>query len=276
MGTLYLVGTPIGNLNDFSPRALEILQSVDFIAAEDTRVTLKLLNHFGLKKTMVSYFEHNAAERGAQIIERLLGGESCAIVTDAGMPCISDPGEGLVALCHDHGVPVAAVPGPTAAMTALAMSGLPTAHFVFEGFLPVKKSERSERLLSLSPLSQTLIFYEAPHKLRQTLSDLLEAFGDRRISLCRELTKIYEEAVRTTLSAAVEEYRTREPKGEYVLIAEGAALRQTDEALTLSQAAELVVQLAAKGTSLSDAARQVARESGYPKSELYRTALSLQ
>ena len=273
MGTLYLVGTPIGNLGDFSPRAVEVLSSVDFIAAEDTRVTLKLLNHFGIKKSLVSYFEHNAKVRGPELIERLLNGESGAIVTDAGMPCISDPGEGLVALCHDHGVPVAAVPGPTAAMTALAISGLLTARFAFEGFLPVKKSERAARLEEVKKLPYTLIYYEAPHKLRQTLADLLEGLGDRRVSLCRELTKLYEEAERTTLAAAVEEYAAREPKGEYVLIVEGAAPEAAGEGLTLSQAAELVAQLAGSGVSLSDAARQVARDSGYPKSELYRLAL---
>ena len=273
MGTLYLVGTPIGNLGDFSPRAAEILASVDFIAAEDTRVTMKLLSHFGIKKPLVSYFEHNAAERGPHIVERLQAGEDAAIVTDAGMPCISDPGEGLVALCHEHGIPIKAVPGPTAAMTALAVSGLPTKHFVFEGFLPVKKSERQERLELLRPLPQTLIFYEAPHKLITTLSDLLETLGDRRISLCREITKIYEEADLTTLSGAVTEYETREPRGEYVLIVEGAPEKTPGEGLTLEAAAQLVRDLAASGVSLSDAAKQVARDSGYRKGELYKLAL---
>ena len=273
MGTLYLVGTPIGNLGDFSPRAAEILASVDFIAAEDTRVTMKLLSHFGIKKPLVSYFEHNAADRGPHIVERLQAGEDAAIVTDAGMPCISDPGEGLVALCHEHGIPIKAVPGPTAAMTALAVSGLPTKHFVFEGFLPVKKSERQERLELLRPLPQTLIFYEAPHKLITTLSDLLETLGDRRISLCREITKIYEEADLTTLSGAVTEYETREPRGEYVLIVEGAPEKTPGEGLTLEAAAQLVRDLAASGVSLSDAAKQVARDSGYRKGELYKLAL---
>lgn len=182
MGTLYVVGTPIGNLGDLSPRAVEILRTVDFIAAEDTRVTLKLLNHFDIKSTLVSYHEHNAAQRGPELLQRLLCGESGAIVTDAGMPCISDPGEGLVALCHDNGVSLAAVPGPTAAMTALAISGLPTGRFAFEGFLPVKKGERTERLEELKALPHTLIFYEAPHRLRQTLDDLLTGLGDRRVT----------------------------------------------------------------------------------------------
>ena len=273
MGTLYVVGTPIGNLGDLSPRAVEILRTVDFIAAEDTRVTLKLLNHFDIKNTLVSYHEHNAAQRGPELLQRLLCGESGAIVTDAGMPCISDPGEGLVALCHDNGVPLAAVPGPTAAMTALAISGLPTGRFAFEGFLPIKKGERAERLEGLKALPHTLIFYEAPHRLRQTLDDLLAGLGDRRVTLCREITKVYEEACRTTLCAAAEEYRTREPRGEYVLIVEGEIAGQGAASLTEGQAAALVVQLCGSGVSLSDAAKQVARDSGYKKGELYRLAL---
>ena len=273
MGTLYVVGTPIGNLGDLSPRAVEILRTVDFIAAEDTRVTLRLLNHFDIKNTLVSYHEHNAAQRGPELLQRLLCGENGAIVTDAGMPCISDPGEGLVALCHDNGVPLAAVPGPTAAMTALAISGLPTGRFAFEGFLPIKKSERTERLEALKALPHTLIFYEAPHRLRQTLDDLLAGLGDRRVTLCREITKVYEEACRTTLCAAAEEYRTREPRGEYVLIVEGKTAGQETAALTEEQAAALVVQLCGSGVSLSDAAKQVARDSGCKKSELYRLAL---
>lgn len=277
MGTLYIVGTPIGNLGDFSPRAIELLKSVDFIAAEDTRVTLKLLNHFEIKNTLVSYHEHNAATRGPELLQRLAGGENGAIVTDAGMPCISDPGEGLVALCHESGIPVATVPGPTAAMTALAASGLSTERFLFEGFLPVKKNERRERLALVEKLPYTLIFYEAPHKLRQTLDDLLAALGDRPITLCRELTKLHEEMCRTTLAAAVEEYKTREPRGEYVLIVAGAtAEAQSETALTEEEAARLVLRLAEGGCSLSDAAKQVAKESGYRKGDLYRLALELQ
>ena len=215
MSTLYIIGTPIGNLGDIGPRALEVLGQVDFIAAEDTRVSIKLLNHFGIKKPMISYYQHNIRERGEQILRRIQAGESCAVITDAGMPCISDPGEELVALCHDAGVPVRVVPGPTAALSALAASGLPTGRFAFEGFLSVKPASRRERLAQVRGDSRTLIFYEAPHKLRGTLSDMAEAFGgERRITLCREITKIYEEYIRTTLAQAVELYREREPKGE--------------------------------------------------------------
>ena len=203
-GTLYVVGTPIGNLGDFSPRAIETLQSVDFIAAEDTRVTLKLLNHFDIKKPMVSYYEHNIRQRGEMIVGRLLQGESCAIVTDAGMPCISDPGEDLVALCAQHGIPTVVVPGPSAAISALAVSGLSTSRFSFEGFLTTNKRGRQEHLQALVDDTHTLIFYEAPHKLPATLKDMLTVLGDRPISLVRELTKLHEEVFRTTLAAAVE------------------------------------------------------------------------
>ena len=257
MGTLYIVGTPIGNLGDFSPRAIEILKTVDFIAAEDTRVTLKLLNHFEIRNTLISYHEHNAAARGPELLERLLNGENGAIVTDAGMPCISDPGEGLVALCHENEVEIATVPGPTAAMTALAASGLPTGKFLFEGFLPIKKGERDA----------------APHRLRQTLAALLEGLGDRPITLCRELTKLHEEMQRTTLAAAVAEYAEREPRGEYVLIVAGAAVNDATAQMSLEQAAALVRRLAGEGQSLSDAAKQVAKETGYRKGDLYRLAL---
>ena len=273
MGTLYIVGTPIGNLGDFSPRAVEVLQTVDFIAAEDTRVTLKLLNHFEIHSTLISYHEHNAAARGPELLERLLRGENGAIVTDAGMPCISDPGEGLVALCHENGVEIATVPGPTAAMTALAASGLPTGKFLFEGFLPIKKGERDAALQTVCRLPHTLIFYEAPHRLRQTLAALLEGLGNRPITLCWELTKLHEEMQRTTLAKAVEEYTTREPRGEYVLIVAGVEESDPAARMTLEQAAALVCRLAADGQSLSDAAKQVAKETGYRKGELYRLAL---
>ena len=273
MSTLYIIGTPIGNLGDIGPRALEVLGQVDFIAAEDTRVSMKLLNHFGIKKPMISYYQHNIRERGEQILRRIQAGESCAVITDAGMPCISDPGEELVALCHDAGVPVRVVPGPTAALSALAASGLPTGRFAFEGFLSVKPSSRRERLAQVRGDSRTLIFYEAPHKLRGTLSDLAEAFGgERRITICREITKIYEEYIRTTLAQAVELYREREPKGEYVLIVEGAP-EEKGSSLTFGEAVELVVQMAGCGVSLSDAAKNVAADSGYKKGELYRAAL---
>ena len=273
MGTLYIVGTPIGNLGDFSPRAVEMLKTVDFIAAEDTRVTLKLLNHFGIRATLISYHEHNAAARGPELLQRLMNGESGAIVTDAGMPCISDPGEELVALCHENGIALATVPGPTAAMTALAASGLPTGKFLFEGFLPVKKGEREAALQAVARLPHTLIFYEAPHRLRQTLAALLESLGDRPVTLCRELTKLHEELRRTTLAAAAAEYAEREPRGEYVLIVEGAGEDNPAEQMTPEQAAALVRRLAGDGQSLSDAAKQVAKETGYRKGELYRLAL---
>lgn len=273
MSVLYIVGTPIGNLGDISPRALEVLREVDFIAAEDTRVTVKLLNHFGIKKPLVSYYQHNLRERGQEIVRRILSGESCAIVTDAGMPCVSDPGEDLVALCHDENIPVRVVPGPTAALSALAASGLPTGRFAFEGFLSVKSASRRERLEEVKDDPRTLIFYEAPHKLRATLSDMAEAFGgERRVTLCRELTKVYEETLRTTLAQAVELYREREPKGEYVLIIEGAPPADAP-ALTFQEAVELVVQMSACGVSLSDAAKSIAADSGYKKGELYKAAL---
>ncbi|MFA9380957.1 MAG: 16S rRNA (cytidine(1402)-2'-O)-methyltransferase, partial [Acetanaerobacterium sp.] len=203
---LYVVGTPIGNLGDFSPRAREVLSSVDFIAAEDTRVTLKLLNHFEIKKPMVSYYEHNLRERGEYIMGRILAGEQCAIVTDAGMPCISDPGEDLVRLCRDSGVPIEVVPGPSAVISALAVSGLTTSRFSFEGFLSMAKKARTAHLAEVKDNPRTLIFYEAPHKLCATLADMLRVLGDRRISLARELTKLYEEVRKTTLSEAVAYY----------------------------------------------------------------------
>ena len=273
MGTLYIVGTPIGNLSDFSPHAIEVLKSVDFIAAEDTRVTLKLLNHFEIRTTLISYHEHNAASRGPELLQRLMNGENGAIVTDAGMPCISDPGEELVSLCHDNNIPLATVPGPTAAMTALAASGLPTDRFLFEGFLPIKKGERDAALQMVSRLPHTLIFYEAPHRLRQTLAALLEGLGDRPVTLCRELTKLHEELCRTTLAAAAAEYTQREPRGEYVLIVAGAEENGSSDQVTMEQAVGLVRRLAADGASLSDAARQIAKETGYRKGELYRQAL---
>lgn len=273
MGTLYIVGTPIGNLSDFSPHAIEVLKSVDFIAAEDTRVTLKLLNHFEIRATLISYHEHNAASRGPELLQRLMNGENGAIVTDAGMPCISDPGEELVSLCHDNNIPLATVPGPTAAMTALAASGLPTDRFLFEGFLPIKKGERDAALQMVSRLPHTLIFYEAPHRLRQTLAALLEGLGDRPVTLCRELTKLHEELCRTTLAAAAAEYTQREPRGEYVLIVAGAEENGSSDQVTMEQAVGLVRRLAADGASLSDAARQIAKETGYRKGELYRQAL---
>ena len=271
-GILYIVATPIGNLDDMPPRVAATFGAADFVAAEDTRVTLKLLNHLGLKKPMMSYYEH-ALHHGAAILDRIEAGESCALCSDAGMPCISDPGEGLVALCHENEVEIATVPGPTAAMTALAASGLPTGKFLFEGFLPIKKGERDAALQAVSRLPHTLIFYEAPHRLRQTLAALLEGLGDRPITLCRELTKLHEEMQRTTLAAAVAEYAEREPRGEYVLIVAGAAVNDATAQMSLEQAAALVRRLAGEGQSLSDAAKQVAKETGYRKGDLYRLAL---
>ena len=270
-GKLYVVGSPIGNLGDFSPRAIETLKTVDFICAEDTRVTAVLLAKFEIKKPMISYHEHNAKQRGQELLPRLLDGESCAVITDAGMPCISDPGEELVKLCAEHGIEVAAVPGATAAMTALAISGLPAKRFCFEGFLSTTKRIRREHLEQLKALPQTLIFYEAPHKLKNTLSDLLEVLGDRRISLCRELTKLHEEVQRGRIAEMVKLYEEREPRGEYVLVVEGAGETKAEE-LTLQQAAELARRLMSQGMKASEASREAAKRSGYSKSEIYRIA----
>ena len=271
-GTLYVVGTPIGNLGDFSPRAIETLKAVDFIAAEDTRVTQKLLNHFEIKKPMMSYYQHNLRERGEEIIARIEAGENCAIVTDAGMPCISDPGEDLVHLCAERGVAVAVVPGPVAAMSALAISGLPTSRFSFEGFLSTNNKNRAEHLRQIRDDRHTLIFYEAPHKLIYTLEDMLAVLGDRRIALCRELTKLHEEVIRTTFSGALALYKEKSPRGEYVLIIEGAP-EAAETVLTFEEAVERVKSLREEGLSVSDAAKQVAKETGYKKGDLYRTAL---
>lgn len=275
MGKLYIVGSPIGNLGDFSPRAIETLKSVDFICAEDTRVTAVLLAKFDIKKPMISYHEHNAKQRGQELLPRLLEGESCAVITDAGMPCISDPGEELVKLCCRHGVEVVAVPGATAAMTALAISGLPTKRFCFEGFLSTTKRIRREHLEQLKSLPQTLIFYEAPHKLKNTLADLLEVLGDRRISLCREMTKLHEEVQRGTIAEMAELYGEREPRGEYVLVVEGAK-EATGSELTLEQAADLARELIDNGMKPSEASKEAAKQSGYSKSEIYRTVIEEQ
>lgn len=271
-GILYLVGTPIGNLNDFSPRAVETMKSVDFIAAEDTRVTLKLLNHFGIHKELLSYYEHNKIESAAVIIPRLLGGENCALVSDAGMPAISDPGEELVRLCAEQGITVATVPGPSAVVTALALSGLPTQRFTFEGFLSTSNKSRREHLESLRHEHRTLVIYEAPHKLRETLADLLETLGDRDIALCRELTKLHEECIRTTLSGAVALYQEERPRGEYVLVIRGEPVEKGPRR-TLEEALELVTEYRASGLPLKEAARQAAAETGQSKNDLYHAAL---
>ncbi len=271
MGKLYLVGTPIGNLGDMTYRAVETLKNADFICAEDTRVTAKLLNHFEIKKPLVSYHEHNARQAGEGICSRILAGEDAAIVTDAGMPCISDPGEQLVKLCAEKGITVEVVPGPTAAMSAVAISGLDTSRFQFEGFLPVPKKQRHLRLAAVKDSTATLIFYEAPHKLRGTLDDLLSFLGDRKISLCRELTKLHEEVIRTTLSEAVSYYRDKEPRGEYVLVVQGAA--EASSAGTIEEALEQVKALVDKGMRGADACKQVAAATGFSKGELYNMLL---
>lgn len=273
-GTLYVVGTPIGNLSDFSPRAVEILQSVDFIAVEDTRVTLKLLNHFEIKKPMVSYHEHNLRERGAGIIDRILSGESAAVVSDAGMPCISDPGEDLVRLAAEAGITAVVIPGPSAAVSALCLSGLSTSRFSFEGFLSTNRHNRMEHLQSLIRDTHTLIFYEAPHKLLTTLHDIRNVLGNRRLSICRELTKLHEEVIRTDFDGAIALYEGKPPKGEFVLIIEGAAPEREPEG-TLEEAVAQARKLVDAGTKQTDAAKQVAAETGFKKSEIYAAMLTL-
>ena len=273
-GTLILVPTPIGNLGDISPRAAQALAEADFIAAEDTRVTLKLLNHLGLKKPMVSYYEHNKVTSGAAIVERLRNGETCSLVTDAGTPAISDPGEDLVRLCADAGLPVTAIPGPCAAVTALAISALPTGRFTFEGFLSINKKSRREHLDSLRNETRTMIFSEAPHKLIATLTDFRKTFGpERRISLCRELTKLHEEVLRMTLDAAVSFYDKLEPKGEYVLILEGAR-KVEEQGPSMDACLQQVRDLRDSGMSLKDAVKQVSKAKGIPKNTLYEAAIS--
>ena len=270
--TLYLVGTPIGNLGDLSDRAKKVLTEVDFIAAEDTRNSMKLCTVLGIKKELVSYFEHNKRASGERIVARLLAGESCALVTDAGMPAVSDPGEDIVRLCADAGITVSVIPGPCAAISALAMSGLPTGRFTFEGFLSAQKGERRRQLEALSSEMRTMIFYEAPHKLLKTLSDMAAIFGEgRRISLCRELTKLNEEAIRTTLGDAVRYYEEREPRGEYVLIVEGASEpSEKDNPLLSLSTAEHVQHYIDAGMAKMDAIKAAAKDRGVPKSELYR------
>ena len=268
-GILYLVGTPIGNLGDFSPRARETLEQADFIAAEDTRVTMKLLNHFGIKKPMVRYYEHNRAASGERILARLLAGESCALVTDAGMPAISDPGEDLVRLCAGHGVPIAVVPGPSAVVSALALSALSTQRFCFEGFLSTAKRSRFAHLDSLKNERRTMVFYEAPHKLLRTLEDMARCFGgDRPVALCRELTKLHEETLRTTFDGAIAHFTETPPKGEFVLVVSGAP-EQAEEGMTLEQALDLVERYRAAGESLKNACKKAAADSGFSKNELY-------
>lgn len=272
-GTLYLVPTPIGNLSDLSPRAVETLAGADFIAAEDTRVTLKLLNHFAIKKSMVAYYRHNTTAGGQAILKRLLNGETCALVSDAGTPAVSDPGEELVKLCVEHGVDVVALPGPCALTTALSVSGLPTGRFTFEGFLAMNKKNRRDHLASLKNEPRTMIFYEAPHKLLTTLQDLSAVFGpDRPVSLCRELTKLHEEVIRTTLAGAANHYRDQTPKGEFVLVVAGAE-PVLAEAPDPNDALAQVNALRQEGASLKDAVRQVADALGLKRNLLYSMAV---
>jgi len=269
-GILYVTGTPIGNLSDLSPRAVETLKSVDFIAAEDTRVTLKLLNHFGIKKPMVSYFEHNKRERGEIICARIEQGENCAIVTDAGMPCISDPGEDLVKLCEERGIKTVVIPGPSAVISALAVSGLSTGRFTFEGFLSVNKKSRSDHLKSLANEHRTMIFYEAPHKLPQTLRDFYASFGDRKLTIVREITKIHEEVIRTTTKNAAENLSDGSVKGEIVLVLEGAPQVDDTEEFTLEYAVETAKKLIENGARATDAAKEAAALTGFKKNEIYK------
>lgn len=268
-GIIFVVGTPIGNLSDLTPRAAETLEKVDFIAAEDTRVTLKLLNHLGIKKPMISYFEHNKLQRGEEICRRILEGESCAIVTDAGMPCISDPGEELIKQCAEYGIKTEVVPGPSAVISALCVSGLSTGRFTFEGFLSVNKKSRKEHLDALKDEQRTMIFYEAPHKLPNTLKDLYERFGERRLTICRELTKLHEEIIRTTTKEAFEIYSEGTLKGEIVLVLEGAE-KGTEKKFTLEEAVALAEKFMTEGKKTSDAAKQAASVTGFKKNDIYK------
>ena len=271
--TLYLVGTPIGNLADMSERAKKVLSEVDFIAAEDTRNSMKLISLFGIKKEMVSYHEHNKKASGERIVDRLVLGESCALITDAGMPAISDPGEDLVRLCAERGVTVSVIPGPSAVVSALALSALSTVRFAFEGFLPPQKNERRKRLENVRYDDRTLVFYEAPHKLKSTLADMAEVFGEcRKISLCRELTKLNEEIMRTELGDAVLYYDANEPRGEYVLVVEGysGAIPQSDAEAMPDNPFEHVAKYEAEGMKRMDAIKRAARDRGISKSEMYK------
>ena len=274
-GMLYLVPTPIGNLGDISIRCRQTLEEVDFIAAEDTRVSLKLLNHLGMKKSLVSYYEHNKAAKGNVILERILAGETCALVSDAGSPAISDPGEDLVKQCAEAGITVCAIPGPCAVITALSISGQSTGRFCFEGFLSTAKKSRREHLQALAEEQRTMIFYEAPHKLLSTLEDMAEVFGpERPISLCRELTKLHEEVVRTTLGSAIEKYTENPPKGEFVLVVAGATPK-AETPPSAEDAGAYVARLMEGGMSRKDAIKQTVQDLKLPKNVVYDAALKL-
>ncbi len=270
-GKLYVVGTPIGNLGDFSPRAIETLEKADFLAVEDTRVTVKLLNHFEIKKEMLSYYEHNKASRGNLILERLLRGETCALVSDAGMPGISDPGEDLVRLCYENNISVESVPGPSAITTALSISGMPSGRFCFEGFLTNQKNGRRLHLEELKSEKRTMVFYEAPHKLLATLDDMLNIWGERDIAVVRELTKVHETVFHTNLSGALEHYTQNTPRGEFVLIISGA--KEEKKEYTLEDAVEIAKKLVAQGHSTSFAAKEAAAVTGIKKGDIYKTLL---
>jgi len=274
IGTLYLIATPIGNLSDISARALKTLQEADFIAAEDTRVTRKLLEHYSIKKPLVSYYQHNTRVSGDKILARILEGESCALVTDAGTPGISDPGEALVKLCADEGIPMAVIPGPCAAVAALSISGLSVERFTFEGFLTTDKKKRSLHLEELKQEKRTMVFYEAPHKLKRTLADMLKAFGDRYISISREMTKIFEETLRMTLSEAVEHFEATPPRGEFVLVVEGVSGVSTDADSNLENAISLAADLIANGMSARDAVKKAADETGCSRNALYKAVIA--
>lgn len=271
-GKLYIVGTPIGNLSDFSPRAIQTLKDVDFLAVEDTRVTVKLLNHFEIKKEMLAYYEHNKNSKGNLIIERLLKGENCALVSDAGMPAISDPGEDLVKAAYENGIAVESVPGPSALITALAISGMPSGRFCFEGFLTMNKIGRREHLNSLKTEKRTMIFYEAPHKLVATLNDMLNTFGDRKIAIVRELTKLHETVFHTTLKEAAEHYTENAPRGEFVLIVNGA--KEEAAVYNLDDALKIANRLIEEGQSTSAAAKEAANITGLKKGEIYKSLLN--
>ena len=271
-GRLYLVATPIGNLSDISVRALKVISEVDFIAAEDTRNSVRLLTHFGIKKPLVAYHEHNKREKGEEICEKLISGESCALITDAGTPAVSDPGEDLVRLCAEKDIPVTSLPGCCAAITALTLSALPTGRFVFEGFLSAQKKERRERLFELRGEERTMIFHEAPHKLKSTLADMEEIFGaDRRIALCRELTKLNEDIMRTTLGTALDFYGENEPRGEYVLVLEGGKSQGCKELFWENMSvSEHVEHYIGMGFERMDAIKKTAKDRGVNKNSIYK------
>ena len=278
-GTLYVVGTPIGNLSDFSPRAVQTLREVDFIAAEDTRVTQKLLSHFQIKKPMISYYQHNLRERGEEILARIEAGENCAIATDAGMPCISDPGEALVGLCAARDIPTVVIPGPSAAISALAVSGLPTSRFCFEGFLSTNRKNRMEHLHQISGDQHTLIFYEAPHKLKNTLDDLYRVLGNRQIALCRELTKKHETAFHNTLQGLLDYYREQKPLGECVLVIRGKSREELQQESQASWEEISIEEHMAiyenQGMPRKEAMKQVAKDRGVTKRDIYQALLDL-